>query len=90
MAALGYDAARILADAIKRAGSVEPAKIRDAIEQTKDFPGVTGRITIDENHNARKPLLVLQIKDGKTKVVATIPPMETTQPALFRGTSPLR
>jgi len=51
---------------------------------------VTGRITIDENHNARKPLLVLQIKDGKTKVVATIPPMETTQPALFRGTSPLR
>jgi branched-chain amino acid transport system substrate-binding protein len=90
MAALGYDAARILADAIKRAGSVEPAKIRDAIEQTKDFPGVTGRITIDENHNARKPLLVLQIKDGKTKVIATIPPMETTQPALFRGTSPLR
>ncbi len=90
MAALGYDAARILADAIQRAGSVEPAKIRDAIEQTKDFPGVTGRITIDENHNARKPLLVLQIKDGKTKVVATIPPMETTQPASFRGTSPLR
>ncbi|MFA0739840.1 MAG: hypothetical protein LKKZDAJK_002966 [Candidatus Fervidibacter sp.] len=90
MAALGYDAARILADAIKRAGSTELAKIRDAIEQTKDFPGVTGRITIDKNHNARKPLLVLQIKDGKTKVVATIPPMETTQPASFRGTSPLR
>lgn len=90
MAALGYDAARILIDAIKRAGSTESAKIRDAIEQTKDFFGVTGRISIDENHNARKPLLILQIKGGKTTVVATIPPMGTAQPALFRGTNPLR
>jgi len=76
MAALGYDAARILADAIKRASSTESAKIRDAIEQTEDFPGVTGRITIDENHNAKKPLLVLQVSNGKTKVVATVPPIE--------------
>lgn len=74
MAALGYDAARILADAIQRAKSTDAEKIRDALEQTKDFSGVTGRITIDENHNARKPLLVLQIKGGKTKVIATVPP----------------
>lgn len=65
MAALGYDAARILADAIKRAGSTDHQKIRDAIAQTKDFAGVTGKITIDQNRNASKPLTILKIVDGK-------------------------
>lgn len=65
MAALGYDAALILADAIKRAGGVESQKLRDAIAATKDFPGVTGKITINAQRNAEKPLTILQIVDGK-------------------------
>jgi branched-chain amino acid transport system substrate-binding protein len=74
MAILGYDAMRVVADAIKRAGKVEPDAIRDALEQTKDFPGASGTITIDENHNARKPIKVLEISGGKTKLVDSILP----------------
>ncbi|MFI5264211.1 MAG: ABC transporter substrate-binding protein, partial [Candidatus Kapaibacterium sp.] len=65
MSALGYDAALILADAMKRAGSTDPQKLRDAIGATKDFSGVTGSITIDAERNAKKPLTILQIVDGK-------------------------
>ncbi len=65
MAALGYDAARILVDAIKRAGSTDHVKLRDAIAQTKNFPGVTGMITLDKDRNASKPLTILRIVDGK-------------------------
>ncbi|HVU09340.1 MAG TPA: ABC transporter substrate-binding protein [Verrucomicrobiae bacterium] len=74
MAALGYDSAMILADAIKRAGSTDPAKIRDAIAATKDFPGVTGNITIDAERNASKPAIIVTIKDGRFKYVETIAP----------------
>ena len=48
MAALGYDSAIVLADAIKRAGSTEGAKLRDALAATKDVKGVTGNTTIDK------------------------------------------
>jgi len=72
MAVLGYDAAYILADSIKRAGGTDPEKLRKAIASTKNFPGVSGSITIDDNRNAQKPLVVLQIKDGKTSFVASV------------------
>jgi branched-chain amino acid transport system substrate-binding protein len=74
MAALGYDAAKILAEAIKRAGSTDPAALRDAIAQTKDFAGVTGNITLDENRNATKPAVVLQVKGESFKYVETVEP----------------
>lgn len=74
MAITGYDAARVMADAISRAGSTDPTAIRDAIANTKDFPGAGGTITIDENHNARKPIVILEIEDGKTKLADTIQP----------------
>jgi branched-chain amino acid transport system substrate-binding protein len=72
LAALGYDAARVLADAIKRAGSTDGAAIRDALAQTKDFPGVAGKITIDPQRNADKPAVVLKVADGKVTYVETI------------------
>lgn len=65
MAALGYDAARILVDAIKRAGTTDAAKLRDAIAATKEFAGVTGKITINAERNAEKPITILKIVDGK-------------------------
>lgn len=74
LAALGYDAARVLCDAIRRAGSTEGAKIRDALAATKDFPGVTGDITIDGGRNARKAAVVLRIEGRRFRYVTTIQP----------------
>ncbi|MDQ3624133.1 MAG: ABC transporter substrate-binding protein [Verrucomicrobiota bacterium] len=74
MMALGYDSAMLLADAIKRAGTTEPAKLRDAIATTKDFAGVTGTITINEQRNATKPAVILTIREGKFRYVETVTP----------------
>jgi len=63
-AALGYDAAALLFDAIKRAGKPEADAVREALAQTRDYPGVTGAITIDAQRNASKPAVILQIQDG--------------------------
>jgi branched-chain amino acid transport system substrate-binding protein len=73
-AALGYDAARVVVDAIKRAGSVEPGAIRDALAQTKDFPGVSGSITIDAKRNASKPVLILAIKNERVQYFEKVNP----------------
>jgi branched-chain amino acid transport system substrate-binding protein len=63
--ALGYDTVYLLADAIKRAGSTDSTKIKDALAATKDLSLVTGTITIDEKHNPIKSATVLEYKDGK-------------------------
>jgi branched-chain amino acid transport system substrate-binding protein len=73
-AALGYDSFMLLADAIKRAGKAEPNAIRDALEVTKGFPGVTGAKTINTTHDAESPVGVVQIKDGKKQFVGTVTP----------------
>lgn len=74
MVALGYDSLLLLADAMKRAGTTEPAKVNEAIAATKDFPGVTGKITLDSHRNPTKPAVMLQVKDGKFVYVETIAP----------------
>jgi branched-chain amino acid transport system substrate-binding protein len=74
MAALGYDSAYVLADAIKRAGTTEGSKLRDAIAATKDFEGVTGKFSLDDKRNAVKSAAILQIKDGKFNFLETIAP----------------
>ena len=81
MAVLGYDAMKMLADAIKRAGSTDGKAIRDALAATKDFPGVAGKITINEQRNADKPIVVVQVKDGQFRYVTTIEPKRRQQPA---------
>jgi branched-chain amino acid transport system substrate-binding protein len=74
MAPLSYDAAELLFTAIQKAGSTEGSKIRDAISQTRDFPGVCGNITIDAERNARKSAVILQINQGRLKVYDVIRP----------------
>jgi branched-chain amino acid transport system substrate-binding protein len=74
MAALGYDAARILADAMKRAKSLSGPDLRDAIAATKDFPGVTGKISIGPDRNAVKPAVVLRVQGSGYHYVTTISP----------------
>ena len=69
LAAVAYDAAYIMFDAIKRAGSTDRAKLRDALAQTKDFDGVTGKISMDKDRNADKKLVIIKIENGKTVVV---------------------
>jgi len=72
MAALGYDSAMVLFEAIKRAGTTEGPKLRDAIAATKDHQGITGKITLDEKRNAPKAAVILTVKDGKFKFVETV------------------
>ena len=73
-AALGYDAAYVLVDAIKRAGSTEGPKLRDALAATKNFAGVTGVTNIDANRDASKPAAIIAIKKGKLEVLKTVAP----------------
>lgn len=74
LAALGYDAARVGIEALKRAKTLEGPALRTAIAQTQDFPGVTGNITLDRERNAVKPAVVLQITGGRAKYVTTVSP----------------
>jgi len=70
LAATAYDAARILFDAIKRANALDGAAIRDALAATKEFPGVTGKVTFNENRDAVKPIVMIKIQEGGKFVVA--------------------
>ena len=74
IAALGYDAAQLVFDALRRAGTTDSAKLREAIATTKGFPGVTGKITIDAQRNATKSAVILTVKDGKFAYVETVNP----------------
>jgi branched-chain amino acid transport system substrate-binding protein len=74
LAVLGYDAANVAIDAIGRAKDMTGASIRDAIEQTKGFQGVSGIITLDPDHNPVKSAVVLGIEKNKAKYAATINP----------------
>ena len=74
MAALGYDSAMILADAIKRAGGTDGSAVRDALAVTKEYDAVTGKITINSQRDATKSAVILQVKDGAFKYVETINP----------------
>ena len=67
LAALGYDAMKVLADAMKRAKSLNGPDLRDAIASTKDFDGVTGTITINSNRDAEKGAVVLEVANGAFK-----------------------
>lgn len=73
-AVLGYDAACMAIDAIKRANSADPVKIKDALAQTKDLQLVTGTVTLDKYHNPVKSAVVMELKDGKQVYKTTINP----------------
>ena len=74
LAACAYDSAIVLADAIKRAGSTDGQKVRDALAATRDFAAVTGTISINEQRDATKAAVILQVKDGKYKFLETVAP----------------
>ncbi|MGZ9175055.1 MAG: ABC transporter substrate-binding protein, partial [Candidatus Binatia bacterium] len=74
IAALGYDAMMVLADSIKRANGTECAALRNAIATTKDFKGITGIISLNEERNAVKSAVVLELRDKKFVYKETIAP----------------
>jgi branched-chain amino acid transport system substrate-binding protein len=74
LAAMGYDAAKVLIAAMESTKSVSAKEIRDAIASTRDFQAVTGKISIDAKRNASKPAVVLEIKDGKFLYKSTVSP----------------
>ena len=73
-AALGYDAGKMLVDALKRAGSSDTEKIREALEATKDLKVGTGTISMDKNHNPIKTAVILEMKNGEKELKAKIAP----------------
>ncbi|HUX12910.1 MAG TPA: ABC transporter substrate-binding protein [Spirochaetia bacterium] len=73
--ALGFDGYLVALDALKRAGTTDGAKLRDAIAATKDFPGAAGMITLDANGDASKSAVIKTVKDGKFTYLTTVQPM---------------
>src|SRR6185295_10918571 len=89
LAATAYDAARIMFDAIKRSKSLGGNDIREALVATKDFPGVTGTVTFNENRDAVKPIVMIEIKDGGTYAVKERVTVEgAALPTAANGASP--
>ncbi len=74
LATLGYDSVGVLAAALKSAKSLSGADVRDALAATKNYPGVTGNISLDANRDAVKPAVVLKISGNKASYVTTVNP----------------
>ena len=71
---LGYDAMMILAEAMKKSKTMDGIAIHEALAQTKDYPAVTGKITIDEKRNAKKAAVVVKIVGKEFKWQADVLP----------------
>jgi branched-chain amino acid transport system substrate-binding protein len=74
-AVLGYDGYLLALDAIKRAGSIDPSKIRDAIAATTKFPGASGYVTFAGGSNDPvKSAVIKEVKGGKFVFKTTVNP----------------
>jgi branched-chain amino acid transport system substrate-binding protein len=74
LAALGYDSVLVLVDALKRAGTTNSAKLRDALAATREVMGATGSTTLDAQRNATKPAAIFTVKEGKFQYVQSAAP----------------
>ena len=71
-AVLGYDATRLLLEAIRRAQSTDPHKIQQELTQMQDFKAISGRISIDADHNTVSSGVVIQLTDGERRFLKRI------------------
>jgi branched-chain amino acid transport system substrate-binding protein len=74
LSALSYDAVGILADALARAGSTDRIALRNALVATRNYPGVTGRTTLNARRDADKEAAIISVRGGKLVFVETIQP----------------
>ena len=72
--ALGGDAYFLLLNAMEKAGTTNGPKVAQTLAQTRNFPGVTGKITMGPDHNPRKGVVVLKVEQGKFAYQTTINP----------------
>jgi len=72
--ALGFDGYLVVRSAIEKAGSLDGAKIRDALLTTQGFPGAAGLITFDADRNATKSAVIKVVKNGKFVYLTTVQP----------------
>ncbi len=80
-AALGYDTVGLIADAITRAGSADPAKIRDALASTQGFKGITGSISYGADSRVpNKTVSIIGVKDDKLYLAAEVTPNWVAKP----------
>ena len=79
-AALGYDTMNLIADAITRAGSTDAAAIKKAIEETKDYAGITGSISFGDSHIPQKGVTIIAVKDGAFTLGAEVVPEKVPAP----------
>jgi branched-chain amino acid transport system substrate-binding protein len=74
-ASLAYDATNLLLAGIKSANSTDSDKIRQAMQDLKDFPAVGGKITFDKDGNPIKAAAILQVQKNKTyKFITSVQP----------------
>jgi branched-chain amino acid transport system substrate-binding protein len=86
LAALAYDSTRVLAEAIKRAGTTDGPKLRDEIAKTANFTGVTGLINLGPDRNPiGKKLAILEVRNNTTILKGVVDPFASSAPAT--GTS---
>jgi len=74
LAALGYDAIQVLADSMRKSSIPDRKNIQAALKNIRDFEGITGKITLDQNRNPVKPAVILQVDNGKIKYHTSIDP----------------
>ncbi len=74
LAALSYDSVQVIADAARRAGSTERGALKKALAATRDFPGITGRTTLDEHRDAIKDAAIMMVRGGQCVLVDSIRP----------------
>lgn len=80
-AALGYDTVYLLGDAVKRANSTDSAAVKKALEETKDFKGITGSVTFGPDvHVPQKGVTMIAVKDGKFTLGAEVVPEKVPAP----------
>ncbi len=74
LAALTYDAVMLVADAASRAGTTERSALRRELAATRDFPGVTGRTSINSDRDADKDAAIIAVRGGRLVFVETVRP----------------
>lgn len=74
MAALAYDSAYMMAEAIKNTKAITSENIRDELAKIKDFHGVTGKMSMNENRDAVKSAVVVQVQGEDYKFITEINP----------------
>ena len=80
-AALGYDTIKLLADAIKRAGSTDSQAIVQALETTRDFPSITGAISFSPgSHIPSKAVTIIAVRSGRFTLATEVVPEQIPSP----------